>query len=159
MPKPQRRSSSSNDSRRFKKRVSPLNFEEHAFIDYKDTDLLSKFISDRAKIRGRSLSGNTIQQQKEIARAIKNAREMGLIAYTSRVTTQRRGKRDDKRDDRRNDRDDRGGKSRDEEPKSDNTEVVENQTEEVAVAAAPAPDTAPVEAPATESAPAEESES
>ncbi len=98
---------SSNDSRKFKKRVSPLTFEESAFIDYKDVDLLSKFISDRAKIRTRRVTGNTIQQQKEIARAIKNAREMGLIAYTSRVTTQRRGKRDDRRDDRRNDKPER----------------------------------------------------
>jgi small subunit ribosomal protein S18 len=48
-------------------------------------------MSDRAKIRSRRVSGNDSQQQRQVARAIKNAREMGLLAYTSRVTTQRRG--------------------------------------------------------------------
>ncbi len=51
-------------------------------------------MSDRAKIRSRRVTGNDSQQQREIARAIKNAREMGLLPYTSRVTTQRGGGRD-----------------------------------------------------------------
>jgi small subunit ribosomal protein S18 len=46
-------------------------------------------MSDRAKIRARRVTGNTQQQQSEIAMAIKNAREMALLPYTSRVTTQR----------------------------------------------------------------------
>ena len=52
-------------------------------------NLLRRFMSDRAKIRARRVSGNDSQQQREIARAIKNAREMALLPYTSRVTTQR----------------------------------------------------------------------
>lgn len=77
--------------RKAKKKISPLATEAVPYIDYKDVDLLRRFMSDRAKIRSRRVSGNDSQQQRDIARAIKNAREMGLLAYTSRVTTQRRG--------------------------------------------------------------------
>ncbi|XVQ89293.1 30S ribosomal protein S18 [Microbispora siamensis] len=54
------------------------------YIDYKDTDLLRRFISDRGKIRSRRVTGVTVQQQRQLARAIKNAREMALLPYTSR---------------------------------------------------------------------------
>ncbi|WP_188190330.1 30S ribosomal protein S18 [Nonomuraea sp. SYSU D8015] len=54
------------------------------YIDYKDTGLLRKFISDRGKIRSRRVTGVTVQQQRQIARAIKNAREMALLPYSSR---------------------------------------------------------------------------
>ncbi|WP_446685170.1 30S ribosomal protein S18 [Kribbella deserti] len=53
------------------------------YVDYKDTALLRKFISDRGKIRSRRVTGLTVQQQKQVARAIKNAREMALLPYTS----------------------------------------------------------------------------
>ena len=53
------------------------------YIDYKDTTLLRKFISDRGKIRARRVTGNCRQQQREIAKAVKNAREMALLPYTS----------------------------------------------------------------------------
>ena len=46
-------------------------------------------MSDRAKIRARRVTGNNAQQQAEIARAIKNAREMALLPYASRVTPAR----------------------------------------------------------------------
>ena len=52
-------------------------------IDYKDTALLRKFISDRGKIRARRVTGNCSQHQRDIATAIKNAREMALLPYTS----------------------------------------------------------------------------
>ena len=58
-------------------------------VDYKDVNLLRRFMSDRAKIRARRVTGNDTQQQREVARAIKNAREMALLPYASRVTTQR----------------------------------------------------------------------
>lgn len=80
-----------DNGRKTKKKISPLATESVPYIDYKDVDLLRRFMSDRAKIRSRRVSGNDSQQQRQIARAIKNAREMGLLAYTSRVTTQRRG--------------------------------------------------------------------
>mgnify|MGYP006164914849 CR=1 FL=1 len=54
-----------------------------AFVDYKDVNLLRRFMSDRAKIRARRVTGNDQQQQRAVAIAIKNAREMALLPYTS----------------------------------------------------------------------------
>jgi small subunit ribosomal protein S18 len=52
-------------------------------IDYKDTTLLRKYISDRGKIRARRVTGNCSQHQRDVAVAVKNAREMALLPYTS----------------------------------------------------------------------------
>ncbi len=104
-----------DSGRRTKKKISPLSSDNVGYVDYKDVDLLRRFMSDRAKIRSRRVTGNDSQQQREVARAIKNAREMGLLAYTSRVTTQRRGGRRDDRDGGGRDggrRDDRGPRDR-----------------------------------------------
>jgi small subunit ribosomal protein S18 len=54
-----------------------------AQIDYKDTTLLRKYISDRGKIRARRVTGNCSQHQRDVAIAVKNAREMALLPYTS----------------------------------------------------------------------------
>ena len=64
-----------------KKKANPLRAGQP--IDYKDTALLRKFISDRGKIRARRVTGVTVQQQREIARAVKNAREVALLPYAS----------------------------------------------------------------------------
>ena len=85
--------------------VSTLNTENIEYVDWKDVNLLRRFISDRAKVRARRVTGNNVQQQREVARAIKNAREMALIPYSNRVTTQR-GRRGD-----RGDRGERGERS------------------------------------------------
>jgi small subunit ribosomal protein S18 len=69
--------------RKPKKKQNPLKASEVEYIDYKDVALLRKFISDRGKIRARRVTGVTVQQQKQIARAVKNAREMALLPYTS----------------------------------------------------------------------------
>jgi small subunit ribosomal protein S18 len=92
-----------DNARRAKKRVSILLAEKIEYVDYKDVNLLRRFLSDRAKIRARRVTGNDTKQQAEIAMAIKNAREMALVPYASRVTQQRGGRRD--RDDRRGGRD------------------------------------------------------
>ena len=64
-------------------------------IDYKDVNLLTRFVSDRSKIRNRRVTGNDVQQQREIANAIKNSREMALLPYSKRVAqTRTRGPRD-----------------------------------------------------------------
>ena len=93
--------------RKFKKKVSILNSENVEYVDWKDVNLLRRFVSDRAKVRARRVTGNDVQQQREIARAIKNAREMALIPYANRVTTQRGGRRGDRDGDDRRDRRDR----------------------------------------------------
>jgi len=90
-PKPKRVKNKDN-AKRAKKKVSILVQDRVEYIDYKDVNLLRRFMSDRAKIRARRVTGNDSQQQREIAKAIKNAREMGLLPYTTRVTTQRKSR-------------------------------------------------------------------
>ncbi|MBS1836859.1 MAG: 30S ribosomal protein S18 [Actinobacteria bacterium] len=101
MAKPQQKRGKPKDTgRRVKKKVSILNTEQVDYIDWKDANLLRRFMSDRAKIRARRVTGNDTKQQREVAKAIKNAREMALLPYTNRVTTQR-GRRDRDGDERR----------------------------------------------------------
>ena len=69
--------------RKPKKKLNPLKAAKIDRVDYKDTALLRKFISDRGKIRARRVTGVTVQQQREIAKAVKNAREMALLPYSS----------------------------------------------------------------------------
>jgi len=78
--------------KKFKKKTSVLVTEKVEFIDYKDVNLLNRFVSDRSKIRNRRVTGNSVQQQREIANAIKNAREMALIPYAKRVAQARTGR-------------------------------------------------------------------
>lgn len=96
-------------TKKTKKKVSILVAERVDYIDYKDVNLLRRFMSDRAKIRARRVTANDTQQQREVATAIKNARFMALLPYASRVTTQRaagKGERGDRGD--RGDRGERG---------------------------------------------------
>jgi small subunit ribosomal protein S18 len=75
MPKP--------PARKPKKKVCAFCKDKAAVIDYKDTNLLRKFISDRGKIRARRVTGNCSQHQRDVAIAVKNSREMALLPYTS----------------------------------------------------------------------------
>lgn len=95
------RTKNKDNARRAKKKVSLLLTERVEYVDWKDVNLLRRFMSDRAKIRARRVTGNSTQQQAEIARAIKNAREMALLPYASRVTQTRGPKRDGERGGRR----------------------------------------------------------
>ena len=70
--------------RRFKKKVCYFCTEKVDYVDYKDVALLRKFMSDRAKIRSSRVTGNCVQHQRKVARAIKNAREMALLPYINR---------------------------------------------------------------------------
>ena len=94
---PPRRSKPRDAGRRGKKKVSALVIGKVDYVDYKDAELLRKFVSERSKLKARRVTGNSEQQQREVARAVKNAREMALIPYTNRVTTQRRERRSDDR--------------------------------------------------------------
>jgi len=95
------RTSRDLNPRKFKKKTSVLVIEDVEYIDYKDVDLLQRFMSDRGKIRNRRVAGNTLQQQREVANAIKVAREMGLLPYAKRVASTRTGGRREGRDGRR----------------------------------------------------------
>ncbi|HEX2286000.1 MAG TPA: 30S ribosomal protein S18 [Mycobacterium sp.] len=64
-----------------RQRKNPLTAQGITDIDYKDTQLLRTFISERGKIRSRRVTGLTPQQQRQVAIAIKNAREMALLPF------------------------------------------------------------------------------
>ncbi|MEX0756324.1 MAG: 30S ribosomal protein S18 [Acidimicrobiia bacterium] len=64
-----------------KKKVCYFCTERIEFIDYKDVATLRRYMSDRAKIRSRRVSGNCPRHQREVAVAIKNAREVALLPY------------------------------------------------------------------------------
>ena len=128
MGKPPKRMKPKDGGRNRRKKISVLTQEKVHYVDWKDVNLLRKFMSDRAKIRARRVTGNDSQQQREIARAIKNAREMALLPYTNRVITQRGGKRGD----RDRDGDDRPRRRRDEE-RTDGAEATGTPAAEGAV--------------------------
>ena len=67
--------------RKPKPKSNPLKAAKITEIDYKDVALLRKFISDRGKIRARRVTGVTVQEQRKIAQAVKNAREVALLPY------------------------------------------------------------------------------
>ncbi|MEU6592687.1 30S ribosomal protein S18 [Streptomyces sp. NPDC046881] len=67
-----------------RRRPNPLDQAGVTRIDYKDTDLLRRFLSDRGRIRSRRVTRVTARQQRLLARAVKNAREMALLPYSSR---------------------------------------------------------------------------
>ena len=99
------RSARDANPRKFKKKTSVLVIEKVEYIDYKDVDLLSRFMSDRAKIKNRRVAGNDLQQQREVANAVKVAREMALLPYAKRVAATRTGGRRGERGEGRGERD------------------------------------------------------
>ena len=115
------RSARDLNPRKFKTKPSVLVIEKVEYIDYKDVDLLQRFMSDRAKIRNRRVAGNTLQQQREVANAVKIAREMALLPYAKRVASTRTGGRG--RDGGRD-----GGRGRDESVNDNVDETVVDET-------------------------------
>jgi small subunit ribosomal protein S18 len=67
------------DSRRSKPK--PCQLCAGAVADWKDTSTLRKYMSDKGKIRGRSATGLCPSDQRKLATAVKNAREMALLPY------------------------------------------------------------------------------
>lgn len=109
-----------NDAARNKtKKVCQFCKDKTAWIDYKDVNLLRRFMSDRGKIRARRVTGNCSQHQRDIAVAVKTGREIALLPYSQRTTTERggggRGPRGDRRNESgpRSDRNDAGAGSAD----------------------------------------------
>lgn len=67
-----------------KRKVCIFCKDKIAHVDYKDVGLLRKFVSERGKIRARRVTGNCSQHQRDVAAAVKNAREMALLPYSTR---------------------------------------------------------------------------
>ncbi|APG73894.1 30S ribosomal protein S18 [Lactobacillus delbrueckii subsp. allosunkii] len=53
------------------------------YVDYKDVDLLKRFISERGKILPRRVTGTSAKNQRKVANAIKRARIMGLLPFVA----------------------------------------------------------------------------
>ncbi len=77
-----------DDKRRpLKKKASPV--PEGTYIDWKDINLLRKFTSDRGKIRARRVTGLSVQMQRDVAEAVKNARELALLPFAATGVAER----------------------------------------------------------------------
>ena len=84
-----RRRSSKDAPRKIKKKVCIFCAERISWVDYKDVNLLRRFMSERGKIRARRVTGNCQQHQRDVAVAIKTSRELALLPYTQRTMTER----------------------------------------------------------------------
>lgn len=86
MPKERRKRKEKEEKpwKKQKKKVCIFCKDNVSYVDYKDVTLLRKFVSDRGKIRARRVTGNCTQHQRDVATAVKNAREMALLPYTAR---------------------------------------------------------------------------
>nr|YP_009244055.1 ribosomal protein S18 [Gelidium elegans]AMK96297.1 ribosomal protein S18 [Gelidium elegans] len=58
--------------------------KKHENLDYKDVDLLNKFITDQGKILSRRSTGLTVKQQKKITQCIKQARILALLPFLNK---------------------------------------------------------------------------
>ena len=85
----ERRRTPKDTGRRVKKKICIFCKEHIEWVDYKDVNLLRRFMSDRGKIRARRVSGNCSQHQRDVAVAIKTARELALLPYTQRSVNER----------------------------------------------------------------------
>jgi small subunit ribosomal protein S18 len=75
--------------RQLRKKYCQFCKEDTKFIDYKDVNLLRKYMTDRGKIKPRRVTGTCTQHQHDLAQAIKRAREMALVPYHVSVVSNR----------------------------------------------------------------------
>jgi len=66
-----------------RRKVCYFTVNKIQYIDYKDTELLRKFISERGKILPRRVTGTKAKYQRMLTVAIKRARQMALLPYTT----------------------------------------------------------------------------
>jgi small subunit ribosomal protein S18 len=65
--------------------------QKATWVDYKDTNLLRRFITDRGKIKARTNTGTCAQHQRDVALAIKTSRELALLPYLVRTLAADKG--------------------------------------------------------------------
>ena len=82
-----------DNGKKIKKKVCIFCKNSVDFVDYKDVNLLRRFMSDRSKIKARRTTGNCAQHQSDVAMAIKLSRELALLPYATKVTSSRGGGR------------------------------------------------------------------
>ncbi|HEY7667618.1 MAG TPA: 30S ribosomal protein S18 [Actinomycetota bacterium] len=82
--RPKREKDDKGWQKKVKRKVCVFCKDRVVYVDYKDVMALRKFVSERGKIRARRVTGNCVQHQRDVASAVKNAREMALLPYSSR---------------------------------------------------------------------------
>jgi len=75
---------SKKSARPQRKKVCYFCREKVTYVDFKDVALLRRFVSDRGKIRARRVTGTCSQHQRDVAAAVKSAREVALLPYVIR---------------------------------------------------------------------------
>lgn len=101
--KPTRRRDKKGGPGSGRRKPCPFCRDKQEQVDYKDIGTLRKFVSEKGKIRSRRITGACRRHQNQIAKAVKNARELALLPYVDPT-----GGRDDERPGR-------GGRGRDRE--------------------------------------------
>ena len=66
-----------------RKKLDPFMQDSSATVDYKDTAILSRFLSERGRILSRKLTGLTSYNQRKVSKAIKRAQNLGLLPFSS----------------------------------------------------------------------------
>lgn len=66
-----------------RRKVCPFSGDKSPKIDYKDVDLLKKYVSERGKIVPSRITGVCTKKQRELTKAIKRARALALLPYTA----------------------------------------------------------------------------
>src|ERR1700753_3945860 len=89
MARPTHKRAPKDNARNKAKKVCQFCKDKTEWVDYKDVNLLRRFMSDRGKIRPRRVSGSCAQHQRDVQVAIKTARELALLPYTQRVVSER----------------------------------------------------------------------
>ena len=69
--------------RRIKKKVCAFCADKNLVIDYKDSDKLKKYVSEKGKILPRRVTGLCAKHQREITLAVKRARQIAVLPYTA----------------------------------------------------------------------------
>lgn len=80
-------------ARQPRRKQCPFCKDEVAYIDYKDAQMLRRYITDRGKIKSRRVTGVCTQHQHRLSAAIKRAREMALLPYTVKIVSGNGGRR------------------------------------------------------------------
>ena len=83
-----KREEKSNSPFDSKKKFCPFSQKNSPVIDYKDIRLLSRYISEKGKITPSRITGVSKKKQKELSKAIKRARFLSLMSYTSKQVIQ-----------------------------------------------------------------------
>ncbi len=68
-----------------KNKVCPLHDVPDKDIDYKNLELLNKYISERGKIMASRITGVSLKKQRKLSKAIKRARNLALLSFIAKV--------------------------------------------------------------------------